>query len=122
MQVLNAIADPTRQRIVEMLAARELSAGHIAGKFDMSAPAISQHLKVLREAKLVRVRADAQRRIYALDPEGLRRDGRMAHAHPPLLAREARSAGARAERKTTAGISRASQEGTRASQEGKSHE
>jgi DNA-binding transcriptional ArsR family regulator len=70
MLALNALADPTRQRIVEMLAARELSAGDIAGKFDMSAPAISQHLKVLKEAKLVRVRADAQRRIYALDPAG----------------------------------------------------
>ena len=70
MQVLNALADPTRLRIVEMLAARELSAGDIAGQFDMSAPAISQHLKVLREAKLVRVRADAQRRIYTLDREG----------------------------------------------------
>jgi DNA-binding transcriptional ArsR family regulator len=70
MLALHALADPTRQRIVEMLAARELSAGDIAGKFDMSAPAISQHLKVLKDAKLVRVRADAQRRIYALDPEG----------------------------------------------------
>ncbi|MEX0590016.1 MAG: metalloregulator ArsR/SmtB family transcription factor, partial [Xanthobacteraceae bacterium] len=48
----------------------ELSAGAIADKFDVSAPAISQHLKVLREAKLVRVRADAQRRIYALDRAG----------------------------------------------------
>jgi DNA-binding transcriptional ArsR family regulator len=70
MQVLQALSDPTRQRIVEMLAERELSAGAIAGEFDVSAPAISQHLKVLKEAKLVRVRADAQRRIYALDPEG----------------------------------------------------
>lgn len=70
MQVLNALADPTRQRIVEMLAERELSAGAIADRFDMSAPAISQHLKVLKDANLVRVRADAQRRIYALDPEG----------------------------------------------------
>ena len=70
MLALNALADPTRQRIVEMLAARELSAGDIAGKFDMSAPAISQHLKVLKDAKLVRVRAEAQRRIYALDREG----------------------------------------------------
>jgi DNA-binding transcriptional ArsR family regulator len=70
MLALNALADPTRQRIVEMLAARELSAGDIAGKFDVSAPAISQHLKVLKQAKLVRVRADAQRRIYALDPKG----------------------------------------------------
>jgi DNA-binding transcriptional ArsR family regulator len=70
MLVLNALADPTRQRIVEMLAARELSAGDIAGKFEVSAPAISQHLKVLKQAKLVRVRADAQRRIYTLDPKG----------------------------------------------------
>ncbi|HEX5778323.1 MAG TPA: metalloregulator ArsR/SmtB family transcription factor [Xanthobacteraceae bacterium] len=70
MQVLNALADPTRQRIVEMLSHRELSAGAIAAKFAMSAPAVSQHLKVLRDAKLVRVRADAQRRIYALDREG----------------------------------------------------
>ena len=70
MLVLNALADPTRQRIVEMLADRELSAGAIAERFDMSPPAISQHLKVLKDANLVRVRADAQRRIYALDPEG----------------------------------------------------
>lgn len=70
MHALTALADPTRQRIVEMLAERELSAGAIADRFDVSAPAISQHLTVLKEAKLVRVRADAQRRIYALDPAG----------------------------------------------------
>lgn len=70
MLALNALADPTRQRIVEMLAARELSAGAIAERFDMSAPAVSQHLKVLKDAKLVRVRAEAQRRIYTLDPTG----------------------------------------------------
>jgi len=70
MLAFNALSDPTRQRIVEMLAARELSAGAIADEFDISAPAISQHLKVLKEAKLVRVRAEAQRRIYALDPAG----------------------------------------------------
>jgi len=66
-----ALADPTRRHIVEMLAAGELSAGEIAGRFAISAPAVSQHLKVLRRARLVRVRADAQRRIYRLDPEGL---------------------------------------------------
>ena len=70
MQVLTALADPTRQRIVEMLAGRELSAGAIADKFDVSAPAISQHLKVLRDARLVRTRIDAQRRMYQLDPAG----------------------------------------------------
>jgi DNA-binding transcriptional ArsR family regulator len=70
MLALNALADPTRQRIIEMLAERELSAGAITARFDVSAPAISQHLRVLKEARLVRVRAEAQRRIYALDPEG----------------------------------------------------
>jgi len=71
MDILAALAEPTRRRIVEMLAQRELSAGEIAGHFAASAPAISQHLKVLRAARLVRVRADGQRRIYELDPDGL---------------------------------------------------
>jgi DNA-binding transcriptional ArsR family regulator len=66
-----ALADPTRRRIVEMLAARELPAGEIARRFDMTAPAVSQHLRLLRDAGLVHVRRDAQRRIYALDPRGL---------------------------------------------------
>lgn len=68
---LAALADPTRQRIVEMLAAGALSSGEIAGRFSMSPPAISQHLKTLRDAKLVTVRAQAQKRIYQLDPEGV---------------------------------------------------
>ena len=71
MLAFAALGDPTRQRIVEMLGARELSAGEIARRFDMTAPAVSQHLKLLREAGLVRVRRDAQRRIYTLDPAGL---------------------------------------------------
>ena len=57
MQGLTALADPTRQRIVEMLAAGAMSSGDIARRFDISAPAISQHLRTLREARLVRVRA-----------------------------------------------------------------
>ena len=65
------LGDPTRRRIVEMLATRELPAGEIARRFDMTAPAVSQHLRLLRDAGLVRVRRDAQRRIYALDPNGL---------------------------------------------------
>src|SRR5215470_3674870 len=71
MRSLNVLADPTRQRIVEMLAAGTLSAGDIARRFDVSAPAISQHLRALREAKLVRVRAQAQKRFYELDPQGV---------------------------------------------------
>ena len=66
-----ALADPTRQRIVEMLAGGALCAGDIAGRFELSPPAISQHLKALKAAKLVKVRAEAQKRIYELDPEGL---------------------------------------------------
>ena len=71
MVAFTALADPTRRMIVEMLSGGELSAGEIAGRFPSSAPAISQHLKVLREARLVRVRVEAQRRIYELDPVGL---------------------------------------------------
>jgi DNA-binding transcriptional ArsR family regulator len=68
---LNVLADPTRQRIVEMLATGSMSSGDIARRFDVSAPAISQHLRTLRDAKLVRVRARAQKRFYELDPEGV---------------------------------------------------
>lgn len=67
----SALADPTRQRIVEMLAGGALSSGDIAGRFALSKPAVSQHLKTLRGAKLVSVRADKQRRIYELNPEGV---------------------------------------------------
>jgi DNA-binding transcriptional ArsR family regulator len=71
MNTLAVLADPTRQHIVEMLAKGALSSGDIARRFDISAPAISQHLKKLREAKLVRVHVDAQRRIYELDARGV---------------------------------------------------
>ena len=68
---LAALADPTRQRIVEMLADGPLPAGDIAGRFKLSPPAISQHLKTLKEARLVTVRPVAQKRIYQLNPEGV---------------------------------------------------
>jgi DNA-binding transcriptional ArsR family regulator len=71
MLSLAALADPTRRRIVEMLAVRDRTAGEIVREFDMTAPAISQHLKVLRDASLVRVRAEGQRRIHSLDVAGL---------------------------------------------------
>ena len=71
MNSLTALSDPTRQRIVEMLASGALCAGDIAGRFELSPPAISQHLKTLRAAKLVKVRVDRQRRIYELDPDGV---------------------------------------------------
>jgi DNA-binding transcriptional ArsR family regulator len=71
MDVFSALAEPTRRRIVEMLARGPLSAGDIAGRFSVTASAVSQHLKALRAARLVRARAVAQRRIYELDAEGL---------------------------------------------------
>jgi DNA-binding transcriptional ArsR family regulator len=71
MLALSALADPTRRRIVEMLAHGQLRAGEIAQRFDMSPPAVSQHLSTLKRAHLVRARVDAQRRIYELDPAGL---------------------------------------------------
>lgn len=71
MMIFDALADPTRRKIVELLARREYAAGEIAEQFAVSAPAISQHLKVLRAANVVTVRVDAQRRIYALNPASL---------------------------------------------------
>jgi len=70
MESFTALADPTRRQIVEMLGAGEMPAGDIARRFEMSAPAVSQHLKALKSARLVRMRVDAQRRIYSLDPSG----------------------------------------------------
>lgn len=66
-----ALADPNRRRIIEMLGEGPLAAGEIGERFAISAPAVSQHLKVLREAGLVSVAVQGQRRIYRLDPEGL---------------------------------------------------
>jgi DNA-binding transcriptional ArsR family regulator len=66
-----ALADPTRRKIVETLSAGPMSSGEIAALFPISAPAVSQHLKALRAARLVRVRSEAQRRIYEIDPEGI---------------------------------------------------
>jgi len=65
-----ALADPTRRRILELLWEKERTAGAIGELFPISAPAISQHLKTLRDSGLVRVRVDGQRRIYSLDPAG----------------------------------------------------
>jgi DNA-binding transcriptional ArsR family regulator len=71
MMSFSALADPTRRRVIELLGRGALSAGEIAQRFTISASAVSQHLRVLRNARLVTVRVDAQRRIYELDPTGL---------------------------------------------------
>ncbi|WP_430397036.1 ArsR/SmtB family transcription factor [Ferrovibrio sp.] len=70
METFAALSDPTRRQIIELLGPGPLPAGSIAERFALSAPAVSQHLKVLREAGLVTQQVDAQRRIYALNPAG----------------------------------------------------
>ena len=71
MQALEALANPVRRRIVELLAEGEREAGSLADEFSVSQPAVSRHLRVLRQSGLVRVRLQAQRRIYSLDPAPL---------------------------------------------------
>ena len=73
MDTFTALAEPTRRNILEMLATSgNLAASDIYKKFKSSPPAISQHLKVLREANLVRVERRAQQRIYYVNPEPMK--------------------------------------------------
>ena len=71
MEVFEALAQPTRREILRLLADGELSAGEVASRFDVTQPAISQHLKVLKEAGLVSDRRDGTRRLYSVRPRGL---------------------------------------------------
>jgi DNA-binding transcriptional ArsR family regulator len=64
-----ALADPVRREILDLLADGELDAGAIAARFPISRPAVSRHLRVLREAELVEAQIEAQRRVYRLRPE-----------------------------------------------------
>lgn len=66
-----AIAEPRRRRILAMVRDRELSAGEIAAGFEISRPAVSQHLTVLREAGLLRERRQGTSRLYRAEPEGM---------------------------------------------------
>ena len=69
----SAIADPTRRAMLDYLATRPRSAGEIVSHFPrISQPGVSQHLRVLREAQLISVTINAQKRIYTLKPEGLK--------------------------------------------------
>ena len=69
--VLRAIADPRRREIIRLVRFDERSAGDIASHFDVSRPAISQHLAILREAGLLNERRDGNRRMYRARPEAL---------------------------------------------------
>jgi DNA-binding transcriptional ArsR family regulator len=68
---LRAIAEPRRRAILQLIRRRELSAGQIASRFDVTRPAISQHLSVLKRAGLVTERRAGSRRLYRARPEGL---------------------------------------------------
>src|SRR5205814_1559192 len=68
---IGALGDPTRRAIFERLAARPRPVGELATEFPISRPAVSQHLRVLKDAGLVIDRADGNRRIYQLNPDGV---------------------------------------------------
>ena len=71
MDRFEALGDPTRRRIVELLAGGEQTAGDVAREFAVSRPAVSRHLRVLREAGIASARSEAQRRVYRLEPKPL---------------------------------------------------
>src|SRR5258708_38286307 len=68
---LHVIAEPRRQAILDLLRDGELPVGELVGRLGMSQPLVSKHLRVLKDAGLVQVRADAQRRLYRVRPEPL---------------------------------------------------
>jgi DNA-binding transcriptional ArsR family regulator len=71
LDVLDVIAEPTRRRILDAVRVGEQSVGDLVERVGMHQPGVSRHLKVLRDAGLVEVRRDAQRRLYRLRPEPL---------------------------------------------------
>jgi DNA-binding transcriptional ArsR family regulator len=82
--VLAALADPVRREIVELLADGEVTAGEIADRFPVSRPAVSRHLRVLREAGLVHSRVRGQQRVYALQRVALIELDRWLERFRPL--------------------------------------
>jgi len=70
-EVLQALADPSRRTVLEMLRGQPATAGELAAALPIARPGVSRHLRVLRDAGLVDVRQEAQRRVYTLRPEAL---------------------------------------------------
>ena len=68
---MNALGDPTRRTIFEWLAQRPMAVGELAGELPVSRPAVSQHLRVLKDAGLVRERPEGTRRVYRIDQDGV---------------------------------------------------
>ena len=70
-EVMDALGDPTRRAVLELLREGERPVGELAARLPVSRPAVSQHLRILRGAGLVTERRDGTRRLYRVDPEGL---------------------------------------------------
>ncbi len=88
MEVFEAVAQPKRREILRLLAAGELSAGEIASHFEVTQPAISQHLKVLKEVGLVYERREGTRRLLSVRAEGLQElDAFLGEVLPSRLER-----------------------------------
>ena len=87
---LGLLGDPTRRAIFELLARRPSSVGELAQQLPISRPAVSQHLRVLKDGGLVTSRAEGTRRVYQLNPTGVNALGSLAHGLP-----ESRRGGAR---------------------------
>lgn len=112
MHAFDVLGDPVRRRILELLAGGERSSGavteRIRSEFGITQPAVSQHLRVLREAGVARVRAEGARRLYAVNPEPLRDvdawlDRFRANWTPHLDALETELARGRRQRRMSAG-------------------
>jgi DNA-binding transcriptional ArsR family regulator len=70
--MFDVVAEPHRRRILDLLSEAERPVGELVAQLELSQPAVSKHLRILREAGLVEVRGDAQRRLYSVRPEPLR--------------------------------------------------
>lgn len=103
MEVFDAIAQPKRRKILRLLASGERSAGEVASSFSVTQPAISQHLKVLKQTGLVNERRDGTRRLYSVRSEGMADlQGFLAEVLPAGLERLKQAAEAE-ERSASAG-------------------
>jgi DNA-binding transcriptional ArsR family regulator len=78
-RIFTALANPVRRKLLEILSCQSLSAGELSERFDLSRPAVAEHLKVLRDAGLVADEAQGRRRIYRLTAEPLAELGDWLH-------------------------------------------
>ena len=89
MQAFEVLGDPVRRRVLELIADGEVTSGGVCAvirdEFGISQPAVSQHLRVLRDSGFATVRAVGTRRLYAVNPEPLREVARVAGSVPALL-------------------------------------